>query len=227
MPALQSGHPVLQMGRMEDIAPAGPVIGAPEQRSEHKRGRGRPTEVDPEAVARVALSLFVERGFEETSLDDIAVAAGVSRRTLLRIFSSKRELVWGGAAEAIDRIRDGLAAAPADEEPIESVRRVYVASLAFPPELVEITRQRLRLIASSAELRAWGMARTDGAREIIAEFLAQRTGQQPGDLGPRMAGHVMSAAANAALFWWAETEGGDPSMAVDDALRQLERGLAS
>lgn len=191
------------------------------------RRRGRPLEVDPESIARVALSLFLERGFDETSLDDVAEAAQVSRRTLFRYFTSKRELVWGGSAEAIERMREALANAPETEPALDALRRAHVASVTFPAEVVEPTRQRLRLIAANAELRAWGATRTEGALELLAEFLARRTGREPDDLGPRVAAHAMSAAASAAIFWWAEHGQGDPAAVVDDVLRRLGPGLGT
>ncbi|MGO9891485.1 MAG: TetR family transcriptional regulator, partial [Solirubrobacteraceae bacterium] len=56
---------------------------------------GRPPGTSRRAVTRTALELFGDRGFEETTVDDIADALGVSRRTLFRYFASKNDMVWG------------------------------------------------------------------------------------------------------------------------------------
>jgi AcrR family transcriptional regulator len=73
------------------------------------RATGRPATIDPDVVARVALRLFAERGYEQTSMEDIAGAAGIGRKSLYRYFASKAELVWGGiepVAEAAGRALD-------------------------------------------------------------------------------------------------------------------------
>ena len=74
-----------------------------------ERATGRPATIDPDAVARVALRLFAERGYERTSMEDIAGAAGIGRKSLYRYFASKADLVWGGiepVAEAASRALD-------------------------------------------------------------------------------------------------------------------------
>ena len=57
--------------------------------------RGRPQEADPREIARIALELFEREGFDRVTMDEIADAASVSRRTLFRLFPSKWDLVWG------------------------------------------------------------------------------------------------------------------------------------
>ncbi len=58
---------------------------------------GRPAAIDAQDLARVAIGLFAERGYDAVSMADIAEAAGVGRRSLFRYFPSKADLVWGGA----------------------------------------------------------------------------------------------------------------------------------
>jgi AcrR family transcriptional regulator len=64
------------------------------------RHRGRPVEIDREHLARVALGLFFERGFDNVSAAEIATAAGVSRRSLFRYFPTKVDLVWDRFGES-------------------------------------------------------------------------------------------------------------------------------
>ena len=66
------------------------------------RSTGRPVTIDPDAVAAIALRLFAERGYEQTSMEDIAREAGIGRKSLYRYFSSKAELVWGGMEPVIE-----------------------------------------------------------------------------------------------------------------------------
>ncbi|MGH2893561.1 MAG: TetR family transcriptional regulator, partial [Solirubrobacteraceae bacterium] len=71
--------------------------------------RGRPPRTSHDQLAGTALTLFVRDGFEETTLDDIATAVGVGRRTLFRYFSSKNDLVWGNFDGVLERLRAELA----------------------------------------------------------------------------------------------------------------------
>src|SRR4051812_37983187 len=63
-------------------------------------------------LEQVGIRLFTERGFDETSVDDIAAAAGIGRRTLFRYFRSKSDLVWGDFDSELDRMRDCFAGIP-------------------------------------------------------------------------------------------------------------------
>ena len=67
--------------------------------------RGRPQEADPRLVSRVALRLFERRGFDKVTMDEIAAAASVSRRTLFRLFPSKSDLVWDGLSDVRDAVK--------------------------------------------------------------------------------------------------------------------------
>jgi AcrR family transcriptional regulator len=189
------------------------------------RRRGRPVSTDPNELALIALRLFMERGFDSCSMDDVASAALVSRRTLFRYFPSKNDLVWGGASEAVERMRAGLAAAPSEEPALQAIRRVYVDMLTFPPQLIEVTRRRLLLIGQNPGLRAWGVGRTEPAIELIAEFIAARSAANPRDLAPRVAARAISAAADAALYWWAEFGDDEPQEVVGQVIDRIDRGL--
>jgi AcrR family transcriptional regulator len=119
------------------------------------RSTGRPVTIDPDAVAAIALHLFAERGYEQTSMEDIAREAGIGRKSLYRYFSNKAELIWGGmepVVEASGRVLDSArAAGGADGDILAGLREAAVAGIAVLPDLA-VTRGRLRLIAEHAEL---------------------------------------------------------------------------
>src|SRR4051794_36859488 len=82
------------------------------------------TRWEPDAPGRLmqaALELFAERGFEQTTVEDIASRAGVTKRTFFRHYADKREVLFGGGTEFQERVLAGLAQAPADATPIEAV----------------------------------------------------------------------------------------------------------
>ena len=64
-------------------------------------------------MARAALDLFDRQGYEETTVDEIAAAVGISRRTFFRYYESKRDVVWGEFDAELVRLRDQLDGAPA------------------------------------------------------------------------------------------------------------------
>ncbi|WP_244208477.1 TetR family transcriptional regulator [Arthrobacter oryzae] len=116
---------------------------------------GRPVTNDPDAVAAMALRLFAERGYEQTSMEDIARAAGIGRKSLYRYFASKAELVWGGMEPVIEAsglvLDSARAAGGADGDVLAGLRDAAVAGVAVLPDLA-VTRGRLRLIAEHPEL---------------------------------------------------------------------------
>ena len=74
--------------------------------SEHRVGRRRSTTWDH--ISNVAIDLFTQRGFDEVSVDDVAEAAGIARRTLFRYYPSKNALPWGDFDAHLDHMRDLL-----------------------------------------------------------------------------------------------------------------------
>src|SRR4051812_26554524 len=81
-------------------------------RSVHSAGvAGRPPLTTRLEIERVAFALFAERGFDETTVEDIAAAAGISRRTFFRYFASKNDVVWGDFDAGLQHFAEVLDAA--------------------------------------------------------------------------------------------------------------------
>lgn len=182
------------------------------------RPTGRPRTIDPAAVSLVALRLFDDQGFDAVSMDDVAAAAGVSRRSLFRLFPSKAALVWGGLDEFAVRFTDALHARPADEPALVALRAAYRAGASFPDDAVEVTRHRLRVIRANPSLDRGGEAATSALTTLIEQFVAERDGGSTDDLANTVRAHALTAAASAALTWWAVHDDGRPEDVVDRAL---------
>jgi TetR/AcrR family transcriptional regulator, regulator of mycofactocin system len=176
-------------------------------------------------VARVALELFATRGFDETTVEDIAAAVGVSRRTLFRYYASKNDIVWGEFGEVMDALRAHLRASGADQPWMTALRRAIVASNRYPASELPTLRIRMRLIGTVAALQGHSMLRYEEWRRIVSEFAAERRGERPDDLVPRLVGSAALGTTMAAFQWWVEQGTGDPADVIDRALAWLAAGF--
>lgn len=164
---------------------------------------GRPQETDPRRISRVALRLFERRGYDSVTMEEIAEAASVSRRTLFRLFPSKSELMWDGLAEIRDAVKERAAALSKD-----GLRLRRVVDKLFVPVLQELddpaaarlARRRLRLIARAPALLSHPALRE--LEEIIAATVAASA--LPAGLPPALAARALIAATFSALLFWAE-----------------------
>ncbi|MFD0905406.1 mycofactocin system transcriptional regulator [Actinomadura sediminis] len=195
--------------------------------SESRRVMGRPRVTSRAALERLAFELFARQGFDETTVDDIAAAAGIGRRTFFRYFASKNDLVWGDFDEQLRRLRTLLDEADPSAPIMDAVRRAVVEFNRFDPREVPWHRQRMKLILTVPTLQADATLRYASWRRIVSEFVAARTGQPVSAMAPRLAGSVILAAAVTAYEHWLSTgEGAALADLLDDTLRRVEAGFA-
>lgn len=190
--------------------------------STNDRPTGRPRTIDPDAVSLVALRLFDDQGFDAVSMDDVAAAAGVSRRSLFRLFPNKAALVWGGLDEFAARFREALRSRPADEPSAVALRAAYRIGATFPDDAVEVTRHRLRVIRANPSLEHVGAATVTALTDEILRHVAERDGVTADDLAVAVRAHTLAAAASAALTWWALHGDGRPEDVLERALALLD-----
>ncbi|PZE70048.1 MULTISPECIES: TetR family transcriptional regulator [unclassified Curtobacterium] len=190
--------------------------------STNDRPTGRPRTIDPDAVSLVALRLFDDQGFDAVSMDDVAAAAGVSRRSLFRLFPNKAALVWGGLDEFAARFREALRSRPSDEPSAVALRAAYRIGATFPDDAVEVTRHRLRVIRANPSLEHVGAATVTALTDEILRYVAERDGVTADDLAVAVRAHTLAAAASAALTWWALHGDGRPEDVLERALALLD-----
>jgi mycofactocin system transcriptional regulator len=182
---------------------------------------GRPRVTSRADIERAALDLFAARGFDETTVDDIAEATGISRRTFFRYYRSKNDVVWGDFDALLGELESRLAGAPTDR-PIQSTRREEVVRFnSLPPEAVAAHRQRMALILYVPALQAHSTLRYARWRAVVAQFAARRLGVAADGLGPQLVGHVALAAAVAAYEQWLTRPGADLAALLDDAFGRV------
>lgn len=184
---------------------------------------GRPRTTSRDEVQRVALALFAERGFEETTLDEVAAAVGVSRRTLFRYYPSKNDIVWGEFSEQLEGLRAGLAAAEPDEPLMEVVRRAVVAFNDYADQ--EELRIRMGLITSVPALQGHSMLRYRDWCDVVAEFVAARLGGRADDQLPQVIANAALGTAMATYRHWITHPDADLLAELDEAFRLLAAGF--
>ena len=163
---------------------------------------GRPAATTHDAIADAAFALFAERGFTNVTLDDIARAVGVGRRTLFRYYASKNDIPWGRFDESLVDFRASLAETPRGMPLAEAIRDAVVQFNFLDPHAVEQHRLRMGLILTTPELQAHSVHRYAAWRRVVAEFVAERLGGAPGDLLPQSFAQVSLALAVTAYEHW-------------------------
>lgn len=197
-----------------------------EVRSSAASRPGRPSATSRGELERCALALFVQRGFEATTVEDIAAAAGIGRRTFFRYFASKNDVVWGDFEQGLADLRRRFSATRSDQPLLDALREAVLAFNRFDPAEVPWHRDRMALILHVPALQAHSTLRYAAWREVVAEFVGQRVGQPPAGLLPQLVAHVCLGAALAAYEQWLASPGSDLPSLLDEALRRLDGSWA-
>ena len=190
-----------------------------------KTSRGRPPSTSRDVVSQYALQLFAHRGFEATTLDDIATGLGIGRRTLFRYFDSKNDMVWGDFDSVLRRLDDELRGRPVDLPLVDAVRTAVIESNTYPAVAQADLRIRMTLITTVPALQAHSMLRYADWRNVIAEVAAERLGASAHDLVPRSLGYAALAASTAAFTHWVEHPGEDLLKLMDRSYRLMAAGF--
>lgn len=172
---------------------------------------GRRPATSRTSIVSVALELFSRHGYEDTSVDQIAERAGISRRTLFRYFPGKAAIAWGEFDDQIDGMRRHLAAIPAETPLREALADALVAFNTFPESETEVHRGRMRLLLTVDELRAHSTLMYADWRGAVAEFVADRRGESVGDLVPAATAHAALGIALSAYRLWVDEPGASQS----------------
>ena len=175
-------------------------------------GRGR--------LELAALALYGERGFENTTVAEIAARAGLTERTFFRHFADKREVLFSGADALQELLVSNVAAAPDSIGPIDAVGAALEAAGALLQERREYARQRAAIIAANTELRERELIKLASLASAIADALRRRGVADPAA--------SLSAEAGIAVFriaferWVDETNQRDLPELIRDSLDELK-----
>ena len=145
-------------------------------------------------LTMLAQDLFVAKGYDETTIDDVAAAAGMSRRTFFRYFASKEDLVLGKYEILGDRLADALAARPQEEPIWVSLRRAFDIVVDYFADDPDATRTLAmeRIIQGNPALTAGQLERVSRTQAQLLDIVRERTGGH-GPTDPRAAAIVGAA----------------------------------
>ena len=173
-------------------------------------------------LAEAALRLLARQGFEETTVDDLAAAAGVSRRTFFRYFASKEDVVISSVVVVCEGIVAEVAARPADEPAPLAIREaVKTVTLEDFAEDREKSVALIRHTQNIPALRARFAERQDLVRDDLAAALARRAGRDTPAPRDQFAAGIGLLAFVGALQYWAASDGkADPAAVLDAAFEE-------
>ena len=186
---------------------------------------GRRRSTTPQHITDVALRLFADGGFAEVSVDDVAQAAGISRRTLFRYYASKNAIPWGDFDTHLAHLRELLDNVDPRVPLGEALRAALLAFNTFDESETVRHRQRMRVILQTPELQAYSMTMYAGWREVIAGFVARRSDCKTTDLLPQTVAWTMLGVALSAYEHWLSDESVPLPVALGNAFDVVGAGL--
>jgi len=163
---------------------------------------GRPPVTTRSELEHIALSLFFDKGFESTTVDDIARAAGISRRTFFRYYASKNDVAWGSFDEHLTRFQANFDAVPAAVPIASALHECILAFNDFSDDELPWLRQRMTLLLRVPALQAHSVLRYAAWCDIIAHFVARRTACAESTLLPQVMARCALGTAVAAYEHW-------------------------
>ncbi|MFF8942023.1 TetR family transcriptional regulator [Streptomyces sp. NPDC014864] len=177
-----------------------------------------------DALVAAAFRLFLERGYEQTTIDDIVALAGVGRRSFFRYFPSKEDVVFPDHERCLADMTAFLAAGGDEDEPVQRVCDAARLVLRMYAENPTFSVQRYRLTKQVPGLRAYELSVVWRYERALADYLRTRfAGRRDGTLRADVVAAAVVAAHNNALRSWLRSDGqGDAGEAVDHALGYVQ-----
>jgi AcrR family transcriptional regulator len=177
---------------------------------------------EPDASGRfrqAAMDLYVERGFDQTTVADIAARAGLTARTFFRYFADKREVLFNGSEALQAQMVEALDQAPASASPMEAVAAALEAAAAMLGERRDFARRRHGVIEANVELRERELTKMSSLAAALADGLRRRGVPEP---DASLAGEAGIAVLRVAFARWvADDETRDLDEVMREALAHL------
>jgi AcrR family transcriptional regulator len=181
-----------------------------------------------DAIASASWELFADEGYEATTVAEIARAAGISRRTFFRYFSSKEDVVVGTSDALAEDLLAAFARRPPDEPPLVAIREALRPLVESRLADARQARTIVRLLRSSRTLRRAMLERHARMEERLAALLAERTGaDRRRDPTPALLAFVTRALLDTAFNVWYDQRPRDVGAMVDGLFERLRAVVGS
>ncbi|WP_307807476.1 helix-turn-helix domain-containing protein [Naasia sp. SYSU D00948] len=186
---------------------------------------GRPRRSSRETLQDAATELFLEQGYERTTIDEIARRSGVARGTFFNYFSAKGDLLWAEADPVLDRLPAVLAAVPPELGAAEGVRWALL-ELAGGMPAAPVALVERDIIGASADAAASGLPRLLAVHTALRRFVTSRASRRDGI--PAAFAAAATGAAIAAAAGWLDAGSGRGALrdAVDIAVTPVAAAFA-
>ena len=181
-----------------------------------------------EEVSEIAMRLFMSRGFDAVSVDDIAAAANMSQRTFFRYFATKDEIVLQYERRLRRRLHDAVRLRPADEGPVTALKNAFLETSTAVPDQREQARKRGRVLNDAPMLQARVQVVLSEADAELAELLTARMSSMPRRLKESRARIIVVTIFAVAAYAWNEwvtsDDNKDPAAYIANAFDVLAAG---
>jgi AcrR family transcriptional regulator len=171
--------------------------------------RYRTTRAVRAEVAAIAMDLFLEQGFDKTTVDQIASESGLSRTSFFRYFATKDDVVLGTLDELGHQVLDALVARPLDEPAWQALRRALDVILEQSSGRADRGLSEARLLSETPSLKARHLGRQVMWHDLLVPEVARRleVENRPHDPRPRAVVAAALACLNAAFDVWISSNG--------------------
>jgi AcrR family transcriptional regulator len=179
-------------------------------------------------LAEAAFTLFDERGYEQTTVDDITERAGLGRTTFFRHYRSKEDVIFPDHDRLLALIRDRLATSSHSTALAAVSDAVRLALLHYLDE-GDLARRRYALTSRVATLRDREIASVARYQRLFREFISDWIGDptESASLRAELMAAAVVAAHNHVLRRWLRAESPDPVEEFDEAMRQVTQLFAT
>jgi AcrR family transcriptional regulator len=183
--------------------------------------RERKKQQTREKIARVALQLFAERGYDATTLADVAEAADVSPRTIFAYYASKEDILFCEEGIFLERLKRMLDERPAGTTTVDAIRE-FLFSLEPPDDEAKL---RKRIVSATPELEMRMRASHSQLEPMLAASIAKDLDADPDDLRPLLIAASITAAFLSVRDRFFEAEAGGAPLSHEQGIATLDEVL--
>jgi AcrR family transcriptional regulator len=176
------------------------------------------------AIRKEAMRLFLDKGFDATTIEEIAAVVEISPSTFFNYFPTKEDVVFEDELDPL--ILAAFDAQPEGTNPIRAIRTAMLTVFrALTPEQDRVMRERMALMTSTPSLRSAMLSQFADMVSQIAALVASRAGGSPSDFAIRNFAGALLGVMMSALLTAAQDPKADLIEVADQALQHLEAGL--